>query len=102
MSTTDKIAFITGITGQDGSYLAELLLSKNYMVHGLVRRASTINTARISHIFENKDWALIMVTSQDSMMKRCDKICIMNNGNIVETGTYDELMASNSLNNFLN
>ncbi|RIX26080.1 GDP-mannose 4,6-dehydratase, partial [Amnibacterium setariae] len=41
-----KVAFITGITGQDGSYLAELLLSKGYEVHGLIRRASTFNTAR--------------------------------------------------------
>ncbi len=46
-----KIAFITGITGQDGSYLAELLLSKGYEVHGLVRRASTFNTSRIDHIY---------------------------------------------------
>jgi GDPmannose 4,6-dehydratase len=53
-----KIAFITGITGQDGSYLAELLLSKKYMVHGLIRRSSTINTARIDHIFSNKDLKL--------------------------------------------
>lgn len=45
-----KIAFITGITGQDGSYLAELLLSKGYEVHGLVRRSSTFNTQRIDHI----------------------------------------------------
>lgn len=45
-----KTAFITGITGQDGSYLAELLLSKGYTVHGLVRRASTPNTQRIDHI----------------------------------------------------
>lgn len=45
-----KAAFITGITGQDGSYLAELLLSKNYKVHGLVRRASSPNTQRIDHI----------------------------------------------------
>jgi GDPmannose 4,6-dehydratase len=48
-----RIAFITGITGQDGSYLAELLLSKNYIVHGLIRRSSTINTTRIDHIFCN-------------------------------------------------
>ena len=54
----NKIAFITGITGQDGSYLAELLLSKKYMVHGLVRRSSTINTSRIDHIFSNKDLKL--------------------------------------------
>src|SRR6266700_293342 len=46
-----KIAFITGITGQDGSYLAELLLSKGYQVHGLIRRASTFNTARLNHIY---------------------------------------------------
>lgn len=46
-----KIAFITGITGQDGSYLAELLLDKNYEVHGLIRRSSSINTHRIDHIF---------------------------------------------------
>lgn len=44
-------AFITGITGQDGSYLAELLLSKGYEVHGLIRRASTFNTGRIDHLY---------------------------------------------------
>lgn len=44
-------ALITGITGQDGSYLAELLLSKGYEVHGLIRRASTFNTARIDHLY---------------------------------------------------
>ncbi len=46
-----KIAFITGITGQDGSYLAEFLLFKGYEVHGLIRRASTFNTSRIDHLF---------------------------------------------------
>lgn len=46
-----KKAFITGITGQDGSYLAELLLSKGYEVHGLIRRASTFNTHRIDHLY---------------------------------------------------
>ena len=53
-----KIAFITGITGQDGSYLAELLLEKNYIVHGLIRRSSNINTQRINHIFSNKNLIL--------------------------------------------
>ena len=48
-----KRAVITGITGQDGSYLAELLLSKGYEVHGFIRRSSTFNTARIDHIYEN-------------------------------------------------
>jgi GDPmannose 4,6-dehydratase len=46
-----KIALITGITGQDGSYLVEFLLSKGYEVHGLIRRASTFNTSRIGHIY---------------------------------------------------
>ncbi len=46
-----KKAFITGITGQDGSYLAELLLAKGYQVHGLIRRASTFNTQRIDHLY---------------------------------------------------
>jgi GDPmannose 4,6-dehydratase len=48
-----KRALITGITGQDGSYLAEMLLSKGYEVHGLIRRASTFNTARIDHIYQD-------------------------------------------------
>ena len=48
-----KVAFITGITGQDGSYLAEFLLQKNYEVHGLVRRSSSFNTGRIDHIFQD-------------------------------------------------
>ena len=47
-----KVALITGITGQDGSYLAELLLEKGYEVHGIVRRASLINTHRIDHRYE--------------------------------------------------
>ncbi len=48
-----KKAFITGITGQDGSYLAELLLGKGYEVHGLIRRASTFNTHRIDHLYQD-------------------------------------------------
>jgi len=48
-----KVALITGITGQDGSYLAELLLSKGYEVHGIKRRASSFNTERIDHIYED-------------------------------------------------
>ncbi|MEK7095207.1 MAG: GDP-mannose 4,6-dehydratase, partial [Patescibacteria group bacterium] len=46
-----KVALITGITGQDGSYLTELLLKKNYEVHGLIRRSSTFNTKRIEHLY---------------------------------------------------
>jgi GDPmannose 4,6-dehydratase len=48
-----KTAFVTGITGQDGSYLAELLLEKGYTVHGLIRRASTFNTDRIDHLYRD-------------------------------------------------
>ena len=48
-----KRALITGITGQDGSYLAEFLLAKGYEVHGLIRRASTFNTDRIDHIYRD-------------------------------------------------
>ena len=49
-----KVALITGITGQDGSYLAELLLSKNYIVHGVIRKSSTFNTKRIDHIYVDR------------------------------------------------
>jgi GDPmannose 4,6-dehydratase len=48
-----RVALITGITGQDGSYLAELLLEKGYTVHGLIRRASTFNTTRIDHLYQD-------------------------------------------------
>ena len=48
-----KIALIFGITGQDGSYLAELLLKKNYVVHGVKRRSSSINTGRVDHIYQD-------------------------------------------------
>ena len=49
-----KVALITGITGQDGSYLAELLLEKGYIVHGIKRRVSTFNTERIDDIFQDR------------------------------------------------
>ncbi|MEM7655820.1 MAG: GDP-mannose 4,6-dehydratase, partial [Bacteroidota bacterium] len=48
-------AFITGITGQDGSFLAELLLEKGYEVHGIIRRASNFNTTRIDHLMDQSD-----------------------------------------------
>ena len=52
-STVSKVALITGITGQDGSYLAEFLLDKGYVVHGIKRRASLFNTARVDHIYQD-------------------------------------------------
>ena len=48
-----KIALIFGITGQDGSYLAELLIGKGYLVHGIKRRSSSLNTSRIDHIYQD-------------------------------------------------
>ena len=53
-SSSSGVAFITGVTGQDGSYLAELLLSKGYEVHGLKRRASSYNTGRIDHLYDHE------------------------------------------------
>ena len=55
-STADKgnkVALITGITGQDGSYLAEFLIKKNYDVHGIKRRSSSFNTQRIDHLYQD-------------------------------------------------
>ena len=49
-----KRALITGITGQDGSYLAEFLLGKGYEVHGVIRRSSSFNTGRIEHLYRDK------------------------------------------------
>ena len=48
-----KVALVTGITGQDGSYLAEFLLYKGYEVHGLIRRSSSFNTGRIEHLYKD-------------------------------------------------
>ena len=48
-------ALITGITGQDGSYLTEILIEKGYEVHGIIRRSSSFNTGRIDHLYENPE-----------------------------------------------
>ncbi len=61
-----RVAFITGITGQDGSYLAELLLEKEYIVYGMIRRSSSINTKRIDHIFSNPNLKLVYGDLTDS------------------------------------
>ena len=53
MIKNQKVALITGITGQDGSYLAEFLLNKGYIVHGIKRRSSSLNTERIDHIYQD-------------------------------------------------
>lgn len=49
-----KVALVTGITGQDGSYLAELLLMKGYIVYGMMRRSSSFNTGRIEHLYQDR------------------------------------------------
>ena len=48
-----RVALITGVTGQDGAYLAEFLLDKGYIVHGVKRRSSSFNTARVDHLYED-------------------------------------------------
>ncbi|PTS84217.1 GDP-mannose 4,6-dehydratase, partial [Caulobacter sp. HMWF009] len=53
MAETGKVALITGVTGQDGAYLSELLLEKGYTVHGVKRRSSSFNTGRIEHLYED-------------------------------------------------
>ena len=63
-----KVAFITGITGQDGSYLAELLLEKEYIVYGMLRRSSSINTHRIDHIFSKLRLRYGDMTDQSSIV----------------------------------
>src|SRR5215471_14856706 len=50
---SDKVALITGATGQDGAYLAELLLDKGYVVHGIKRRSSSFNTERVDHLYQD-------------------------------------------------
>ncbi len=62
-----RVALITGITGQDGSYLAELLLEKGYEVHGVIRRSSSINTSRIDHIYSNSNLHLHYGDVTDSL-----------------------------------
>ena len=61
-----RVALISGISGQDGSYLAEFLLKKDYIVHGIIRRSSNFNTQRINHIYEDPheqhDYSFIMAT----------------------------------------
>ncbi len=69
-----KLALITGITGQDGSYLAELLLNKGYIIYGIIRRASDINTKRIDHIYDNVNLNLRYGDLTDS----CNIINIIN------------------------
>ena len=69
-----KVALITGITGQDGSYLAELLLQKGYEVHGIVRRSSLINTHRIDHIYQRLHLHYGDLTDSTNIIKVIQKV----------------------------
>ena len=69
-----KLSIITGVNGQDGSYLAEMLLDKGYIVWGLIRRSSDINTGRIDHLFSNKNLILRYYDLSDS----CNIVNIVN------------------------
>ncbi len=84
MSTNKKTAFITGITGQDGSYLAELLLEKGYEVHGLVRRASTFNRSRIEH--------LILDRTKEKLDARHP--IVLHYGDLTDSGSLRHLISS--------
>ena len=71
-----KIALIFGITGQDGAYLAEFLLKKNYIVHGVKRRSSSFNTGRIDHLYQdphetNQQFILHHGDLTDTTSKNC-------------------------------
>ena len=66
-----KVALITGVTGQDGSYLAELLIEKGYEVHGIKRRSSNFNTNRLNEIYkENKDSDIMDMMKRLTIIKR--------------------------------
>jgi GDPmannose 4,6-dehydratase len=71
-SSKPKVAFISGITGQDGSYLAEFLLKMGYEIHGMIRRSSSFNTARIDHIYEDPHNAKKMWLHYGDMLSQAD------------------------------
>lgn len=78
MKSKNKVALITGITGQDGSYLAELLLNKGYTVYGIIRRSSTFNTGRINHIFQE--------------IHEKNRRLILNYGDLADAGTIRKII----------
>lgn len=61
LSEKCKVALITGVTGQDGSYLSELLLGKGYMVYGIIRRSSSFNTKRVDHLYKDPHYDTSML-----------------------------------------
>lgn len=81
-----KVALITGVTGQDGAYLTELLLSKGYVVHGVKRRSSLFNTDRIDHLYEDPH-----VTSPKFILHYGDLTDSMNLTRIIQEVQPDEI-----------
>ena len=86
MNKDQKVALITGVTGQDGSYLAEFLLAKGYVVHGIKRRASSFNTARVDHIYQDPH-----VDHRDFVMHYGDLSDTSNLTRIIQLTQPDEL-----------
>jgi len=93
--THGRIALVTGITGQDGSYLTEFLLEKGYIVHGIIRRASSFNTGRIEHLFEQANYSLTRAFDEDGTSRLIthygdlsDTSCLIN---LVRTIQPDEI-----------
>ena len=84
MCDSNKIGIITGITGQDGSYLAELLLEKNYQVYGLIRRCSNINTKRIDHLYNHQNLKLFYYDLADTSSFTCILQKIINKDKLPE------------------
>ena len=70
----NKYAFLTGLTGQDGSYLSEFLLEKGYKVYGIIRRASNFNTQRIDHIFDKLELFYGDITDPCNILSVLNKI----------------------------
>jgi GDPmannose 4,6-dehydratase len=79
-----KVAFITGITGQDGSYLSELLLEKGYKIYGMIRRSSSINTRRIDHIYKDLNLRYGDLSDTSSITKILNEIKQIENLEIIE------------------
>ena len=88
-----KVALITGITGQDGSYLAEFLLKKNYVVHGIKRRASSFNTDRIEHLYQDPH-----ESDQKFMLHYGDLSDSMSLVRLIQEINPDEILSENFIN----
>ena len=90
MSVAHKVALITGVTGQDGSYLAEFLLDKGYAVHGIIRRSSSFNTARIEHLYFD-EWVRDMKRNRSINLHYGDRTDSSSLIRIIQTTQPDEI-----------